>query len=231
EISRDEVTFSNGIKENFDSIVMCTGYKIGMDFLSHDLKKEIFDPQNDAFLNLYKLVFLPKYESDIAFIGFVQPHTGGILPISEIQARWFVYLMLKKAKLPNQEKMRQEINDFKKNVENRFYKSSRHTLQVDPLLYNDEISSFFGAKPNLIKNPALAWRIMFTSCGSAQWRINGPDALPEAVEIVKSVPIPPMNTFTAGLCFFTAIFFILVLYLFPIFVPVLAFILFYWFLF
>lgn len=40
----------------------------------------------------------------------------------------------------------------------RFYESARHTLQEDPILYNDEIASFYGAKPNLIKNFNLFWR-------------------------------------------------------------------------
>ena len=40
----------------------------------------------------------------------------------------------------------------------RWYRSARHTIQRDPIIYNDEIASFFGAKPELLKHPALAWR-------------------------------------------------------------------------
>jgi hypothetical protein len=36
--------------------------------------------------------------------------------------------------------------------------SARHTIQRDPTLYNDEITSYFGAKPELLKHPMLAWR-------------------------------------------------------------------------
>ena len=52
EISGNEVTFTNGEKVNFDAIILCTGYKIGIDFLSNDLKQMIFDKDNDAFLNV-----------------------------------------------------------------------------------------------------------------------------------------------------------------------------------
>lgn len=40
----------------------------------------------------------------------------------------------------------------------RWYSSARHTIQRDPIVYNDEIASFFGAKPDIIKHPAIAWR-------------------------------------------------------------------------
>lgn len=43
-------------------------------------------------------------------------------------------------------------------MEKRFYKSARHTLQEDPLSYNDDVAQFFGAKPSLLLNMTLAWR-------------------------------------------------------------------------
>lgn len=44
--------FSNNEKDQFDSIIMCTGYKVGIDFLSDDLKKIIIDEDDDSFLNV-----------------------------------------------------------------------------------------------------------------------------------------------------------------------------------
>lgn len=52
EIKGKEVTFLNNEKEEFDSVILCTGYKIGIDFLSNDLKKLVFDQDDDSFLNV-----------------------------------------------------------------------------------------------------------------------------------------------------------------------------------
>ena len=46
----------------------------------------------------------------------------------------------------------------KEKFANRFKKSLRHTIQEDPIVYNDEVSSFYGAKPSFPKNIGLIWR-------------------------------------------------------------------------
>ena len=43
-------------------------------------------------VDLYKTVFSPDIGPSLAFIGFVQPASGGLLPVSEMQARWFLEL-------------------------------------------------------------------------------------------------------------------------------------------
>lgn len=40
----------------------------------------------------------------------------------------------------------------------RYYQSARHTIQRDPIVYNDEIADLIGAKPSPFKFPDLAWR-------------------------------------------------------------------------
>lgn len=42
-------------------------------------------------------------------------------------------------------------------MDERFYHSARHTLQEDPLNYNDEIAEFYGARPSILRNFTLAW--------------------------------------------------------------------------
>ena len=122
----------------------------------------------------------------------MQPHSGGILAsiinfkyliltshliklshlVSEVQARWMVYLMKNITRLPSSEDMLNDIEKHKKRFEKRFYKSSRHTIQEDPITYNDSISSYFGAKPDKVKNLPILWRLMFSGCGPAQWFAN-----------------------------------------------------------
>lgn len=61
------------------------------------------------------MVFSPEIGNSMAFVGFVQPHTGGILAMSEVQARWFVYLMTGKIKLPTRDEMTKEIRQNRVN--------------------------------------------------------------------------------------------------------------------
>lgn len=47
----------------------------------------------------------------MAFIGFVQPASGGVLTMSEIQARWWAELCRSHVKLPDKADMEQNIQD------------------------------------------------------------------------------------------------------------------------
>lgn len=173
----------------------CTGYKIDLPFLSEDLKKTILDEDSNS-IRLYKNVFNPEIGHSLAFIGFAQPASGGLLSMSEIQARWFTELARGRCSLPTSLTMKEDIQEEEKKVKSRYYHSNRHTIQKDPILYNDDLSAMFGAKPELLKNPTLAWRLLFGSCGTYQWRLQGPNAWSGAKEAVLKVPVTGMWHYT-----------------------------------
>ena len=50
-------------------------------------------------------MFSPKIGNSLGFIGFVQPSSGGVISVSEIQSRWFVHLMNKEITLPSESEM------------------------------------------------------------------------------------------------------------------------------
>lgn len=62
---------------------------------------------------MYKNVFSPNLGSNLAFIGFVQPATGGVLTMSETQARWFSQVCLGNVRLPPKHEMEQAIRTEK----------------------------------------------------------------------------------------------------------------------
>lgn len=64
-------------------------------------------------LQLYKNVFSPDVGSSLAFIGFVQPASGGVLTMSETQARWFAELCKGKVTLPDKHEMEEDIRKEK----------------------------------------------------------------------------------------------------------------------
>ena len=85
KVNKSSVTFENGVTRDFDAILMCTGYSVNVDFLLDNIREKVLKPNNQ--LSLYKQVFNPQIGDRLAFIGFVQPSSGGILMCSEIQVR------------------------------------------------------------------------------------------------------------------------------------------------
>ncbi|XP_071085256.1 flavin-containing monooxygenase 5-like isoform X1 [Haliotis cracherodii] len=194
-IEGEKVYFVNGESAEFDKILYCTGYSIDLPYLPDSVKdKVVVDNSNE--LKLFKNVFSPDIGKSLAFIGFVQPASGGVLTMSETQARWFSEVIKGRVKLPSNFQMEQDITREKRIYSERWYKTARHTIQKDPILYNDEVASFFGAKPEIWRHPLLAWRLLFSSCGASQWRLQGPHAWSGAEELVRKTPMTDMMNFT-----------------------------------
>ena len=58
------VIFKDGQKGDYDSVIMCTGFKVDCPFLSPELKSAAFgNAKSKNSVNLYKQVFLPRLVS------------------------------------------------------------------------------------------------------------------------------------------------------------------------
>ncbi|XP_071949689.1 flavin-containing monooxygenase 5-like [Antedon mediterranea] len=196
KIDGSTVHFTDGTSIDTYCIVYCTGYSISLPFLDEDIKRDILDNETNQ-ITLYKNVFSPRVGSSLAFIGFVQPASGGILTMSETQAMWFTQLCRQKVKLPSPKQMQKAIKKENEDNEGRYYKSARHTIQKDPILYNDEIASLIGSKPQLWRHPTMAIRLLLSSCGAAQWRLQGPFQWSGASETVRNTPIANLYKFSS----------------------------------
>lgn len=194
-IEGSKVFFMNGESAEFDHIVLCTGYKIDLPYLCDTIREVVLDEERND-IKLYKNVFSPEVGPSLAFIGFVQPASGGVLTMSELQARWFAELCKGLVKLPSKEDMEESIKMEKQQCEEKYFQSARHTIQKDPILYNDEIASFIGAKPNPLRFPDLAWRLLLGSCGAYRWRLQGPNKWQGAKAAVKNVPVTELMHYT-----------------------------------
>lgn len=120
------VVFEDGTKVNdLDAVIFCTGYKIGFKFIDHSIL-----PVNDNKVELYKYVFPPNLaKPTLAVFGCIQP-LGAIFPISELQARWATRVFGGKTTLPPQNIMMEDIEKKRKAMQERYYASKRHTIQV-----------------------------------------------------------------------------------------------------
>lgn len=52
KINGNEVIFENGHSQQFDTIIMCTGYKISLDFLEPKVKSIVFEDKEELHLNV-----------------------------------------------------------------------------------------------------------------------------------------------------------------------------------
>ncbi|KAK3728887.1 hypothetical protein RRG08_053498, partial [Elysia crispata] len=189
------VHFVNGCSVEADRIIYCTGYSIDLPFLSQAVKDQIMvDGSNQ--IKLYKNVFSSSIGPSLAFIGFAQPASGGLLGMSEIQGRWFSKLCKGAVKLPSKQEMDENMAAEIKASQERWYHSARHTIQKDPIVYNDDIAAMIGAKPDFLSHPTLAFRLLLGSGGAAQWRLDGPNKWSGAAEQIRKTPIPDLWVYT-----------------------------------
>jgi dimethylaniline monooxygenase (N-oxide forming) len=124
ELRGDSVLFEDGSEERVDTIIYCTGYKVTFPFFDEDF---ISAPDND--LPLYARTFHPDAEG-VYFLGLTQP-LGAIMPIAERQGVWIAKLLRGEYALPSEDEMRADIAREREAHARRFYKSKRHTMEVD----------------------------------------------------------------------------------------------------
>lgn len=169
-----------------DVVVMATGYRVNFPFLS-----ETILPIHQNKVRLYKYQFIPhlKHPHTLAFISLAQP-IGALLPIGELQSRWYALLMSGKLQLPKRELMEKDI-DAKVDFHKRFYESERHTIQVDWVPFMDELSKEVGCHPPLWKylftDFKLFLTLFFDACAPYQYRLVGPNAWQGAREALLTI--------------------------------------------
>ena len=120
------VVFDDGTQVNdLDAVIFCTGYKIGFKFIDQSILSVSYNK-----VELYKYVFSPNLaKPTLAVFGCVQP-LGAIFPLSELQARWAVRVFGGKSSLPAKSVMMEDIEKKRKAMQERYYTSKRHTIQV-----------------------------------------------------------------------------------------------------
>ena len=160
-------------------VVLATGYRRSYPFLQESIFKPNNFDINENHLDIYKNQFLPylKHPKTLCFIGLALVQ-GSVLPIAELQSRWFALLMADKVKgLPNQKQMWKQIKRKKKWVQKHFPKYKSEFADSFWIPTMDSLAQNIGAKPNLIKyfftDPKLWWKLYFGPCVPYQFRLQG----------------------------------------------------------
>jgi cation diffusion facilitator CzcD-associated flavoprotein CzcO len=124
ELAGDEVVFTDGSREAFDTIIHATGYKTEFPFLA----PEVFQVQ-DKDARLYRRMVAVD-RPGLYFMGLVQP-IGPTVPLVEVQARWVAAVLCGAVRLPGRAAMQAEIDQHLRKLKARYVDSARYTLEVD----------------------------------------------------------------------------------------------------
>lgn len=128
----DGVVFEDGRREQIDAIIWSTGYKISFPFFDHSF---ISAPNNQ--LPLFKRVIKPGIPN-LFFIGLAQPSVT-LFAIADHQAKWIAAYLAGDYVLPSVDEQKKTILIDEKRHMSRYYKSARHTMQLDQDIYFDEL--------------------------------------------------------------------------------------------
>uniref|UniRef100_A0A8C3VVH6 Dimethylaniline monooxygenase [N-oxide-forming] 3 n=1 Tax=Catagonus wagneri TaxID=51154 RepID=A0A8C3VVH6_9CETA len=179
EFTETSVIFEDGtVFEAIDCVIFATGYSYAYPFLDDSIIKS----RNNE-VTLFKDIFPPVLEKPtMAVVGFVQS-LGAAIPTADLQACCTARVIKGTCTLPSIKDMMHDIRE--KSVfssTSRFGKSN--TIQMDYIVYMDELASFTGAKPNIpwlfLTDPKLALKVYFSPCSPYQFRLVGPGKWPGA---------------------------------------------------
>ena len=123
-----EVTFEDGSREEFDTLIAATGYLIDLDFMD----KRVVQVEDNS-LDLYMRMVPPTWPG-LYFLGFFNSDSA-LNWLAEGQSRWIREHELGNAKLPSRPEMLNEIDARKAWVKEQFKDTPRHGIEVEHMPY------------------------------------------------------------------------------------------------
>lgn len=131
-VQAQRITFTDGTSEEFDSLIVATGYKIDVPFISDEVMK-----LGDEWAPLYKRVIPPEWPG-LYFVGFIQ-YQGPLFKSFEIQSKWVAGIESGQFLLPAPEEMHEDIEGKRRYNQQKFHGSARHALEEEAIPYQQEI--------------------------------------------------------------------------------------------
>jgi dimethylaniline monooxygenase (N-oxide forming) len=123
-LAGDHVVFVDGSTAPADLIVWATGYHVSLPFLDPDLLSV-----RDNDLPLWKRTVHPDLPG-LFFVGLLQP-VGAVMPLAEAQSVWITEILRGSYAAPSPGTIRTQMTRDDERYKRRFYRSARHTMEVD----------------------------------------------------------------------------------------------------
>jgi len=167
-ISGSEVRFADGNAEEFDGIVFGTGFALDLPFLSNEIRAAL---DLDALhLDADRYTFHPDLPG-LAIVGMWDQSGGYFVPL-ELQARWIAYTWGGAIQRPREAEQRDAIADYRA----RRGSSQKTRMNLAALTF----ARAAGVEPHLESWPDLRRALLFGPLAPSCFRLEGPDALPDA---------------------------------------------------
>jgi dimethylaniline monooxygenase (N-oxide forming) len=165
------VTFLDEHAEEFDAMVLGTGFKLWLPFLSDDVRA-ILDLDAEH-MDLDRYTFHPDLPG-LAFMGMWDQSGGYFVPL-ELQARWIAYTW--GGTIP-------AISESEQRLAITAYRAGRGLPQKTRMnLAALTFARAAGVEPCLDNWPHLRRALLFGPLAPSCFRLEGPDALPDAPEV------------------------------------------------
>ena len=164
------VWFRDGTSANVDAILLGTGYRLSLPWLSEDIARTI---RLDGYgADLHDHTFHPDLPG-LAFLGLFDL-VGPVLPVLELQARWISHCFGGVQPLPSRAAMIAGVE-------------RSQAIRSGPLSLPMHVAALTfarnaGVEPDLTIWPDLERALLFGPLSPISFRLQGPDALPHAAE-------------------------------------------------
>jgi hypothetical protein len=161
-------TFADGHAEEFDGIVLGTGFDLSLPFISEDIRAIL---NIDAVhIDADRYTFHPDLPG-LALMGMWDQSGGYFVPL-ELQARWIAYTWGGTIPPPSETDQRLSISA---------YRSKRGMSQKTRMnLVALTFARAAGVEPHLDRWPLLRRALLFGPLAPSCFRLEGPDALSDA---------------------------------------------------
>ena len=177
------VTFSDETQQEFDTIILSTGYSPVFTFLDKEHRKKSFRAR-------YKHVF-DNADPTIAFIGYIRPVVGSIPSIAEVQARWVAKVFSNHIVFPSEAK-RVNITEKDAAFWSNYFKETSQRLEtiVEGYMYVNNIAKLAGVYPDyyaLFRRNIHHWYVsMVSPFNGSFYRLNEPEQEDKAIATLNS---------------------------------------------
>jgi cation diffusion facilitator CzcD-associated flavoprotein CzcO len=139
ELMGRQVRFDDGSVEDVDAIVYATGYKISFPFFEGQPQ---FQPDAENRFPLFKRMMIPGIDN-LFFMGLAQP-LPTLVNFAEQQSKFVAAYLTGKYRPPEPEEMRRVIAADERVHLGPYYKTPRHTIQVDFGIYVHDLGKEIG---------------------------------------------------------------------------------------
>ena len=162
------VSFADGSSDEFDGILFGTGFEIDLPFLSDEIRTIV--DLDTVHLDADRYTFHPDLPG-LAFVGMWDQSGGLFVPV-ELQARWIAYTWAGTVPAPTDAELRSAIEAYRA----RRGMPQKTRMNLAALTF----ARAAGVEPNIDDWPHLRRALLFGPLAPSCFRLQGPDALPDA---------------------------------------------------